>query len=210
LELTSFRTLALAGGDWVIWGLLLCSVIAVAVIIERAMLLKRETEDFEALRQALIGKRDADLDDAEKTVAKHQGAAGRILKTALAHAHHGPEGVADLLVASSLEEKARLEKRLLVLGTLGNNAPFVGLFGTVLGVIKAFNDLGADAGAGPEVVMRGLSEALIATAVGLFVAIPCVVAFNFLNKRVRDLLSGTESLGRFLLAQVRASKPARR
>jgi biopolymer transport protein ExbB len=209
VELTTLRTLALTGGDWVIWGLLLCSVIAVATIIERAMLLTREQKDFEALREALISKRGSDLDDAEKTVAKHSGAAGRILKTALAHAHHGPEGVADLLVASSLEEKARLEKRLLVLGTLGNNAPFVGLFGTVLGVIKAFNDL-SDSGAGPEVVMKGLSEALIATAVGLFVAIPCVVAFNFLNKKVRDLLSGTESLGRFLLAQVRAAKPARR
>jgi biopolymer transport protein ExbB len=209
VELTTFRTLALAGGDWVIWGLLACSIVAVATIIERGLLLKREQEDYESLRAALISKRDAEIEDAEKILSKHSGASSRILKTALAHAHHGPEGVADLLVAASLEEKTFLEKRLLVLGTLGNNAPFVGLFGTVLGVIKAFNDL-SDSGAGPEVVMRGLSEALIATAVGLFVAIPCVVAYNFLNKRVRDLLSGTESLGRFLLAQVRASKPARR
>ena len=209
MGLSTIRTLALTGGDWVIWGLLLCSVVAVAVIVERFLLLKREFEDFESLRQALIGKKDADLDEAEKAVSKHSGASARILKTALAHAHHGPEGVADLLVAASLEEKTRLEKRLLVLGTLGNNAPFVGLFGTVLGVIRAFNDL-SDAGAGPEVVMKGLSEALIATAVGLFVAIPCVVGYNFLNKRLRDLLTGTESLGRFLLAQVRAAKPSKR
>src|SRR5207302_7410165 len=110
-----------------------------------------------------------------------------------------------LLASASLSERQRLEQRLLVLGTLGANAPFVGLFGTVLGVIKAFHDL-SQASAGPEVVMQGLSEALIATAVGLFVAIPCVVAYNFFSKNVKDLLGGTESLGRYLMANVREGK----
>ena len=209
MQLTVIRTLALTGGDWVIYGLLLCSIVAVATIIERGVLLTREQRDFEALRDAILSSRDSEPASVEKLASKHPGAAGRILKAALAHAEHGPEGVEDLLMAASLEERARLEKRLLVLGTLGNNAPFVGLFGTVLGVIRAFHDL-ANSSAGPEVVMQGLSEALIATAVGLFVAIPCVVAYNFLQKKVRDLLSGTESLGRFLLAQVRAAKPVRR
>ncbi len=203
------KALALTGGDWVIYGLLACSVLAVAVIIERGLLLRRETQDFEALRSALLGRMGGEVGEAEKVVAKHAGAAARILKTALAQSHQGPEGVEDLLVGASLEERAKLEKRLLILGTLGNNAPFVGLFGTVLGVIKAFHDLSAST-SGPEVVMQGLSEALIATAVGLFVAIPCVVGYNYFQKKVRDLLSGTESLGRFLLAQVRLGRPARR
>jgi biopolymer transport protein ExbB/TolQ len=212
VELTALRTLALTGGDWVIWGLLLCSVIAVATIIERAMLLKRETEDFDAVRAAMMRELESEggLSGFEKVASRHHGASAKILKTALRHAGESAEGVEDLLVAASLEERARLEKRLLVLGTLGNNAPFVGLFGTVLGVIKAFHDLGANSGAGPEVVMQGLSEALIATAVGLFVAIPCVVAYNYLNKKVKDLLSGTEALGRFVMAHVRAGKAARR
>ncbi|MDE2039640.1 MAG: MotA/TolQ/ExbB proton channel family protein [Elusimicrobia bacterium] len=209
MHLAAIRALALTGGDWVIYLLLLCSVVAVATIIERGVLLSREQRDFEDLRKAILAGRGMGVPAVEKAAAGHAGAAARILRTALAHAEAGPEGVEDLLTAASLEERARLEKRLLILGTLGNNAPFVGLFGTVLGVIRAFHDLSASA-AGPEVVMRGLSEALIATAVGLFVAIPCVVAYNFLQKRVRDLLSGTESLGRFLLAQVRAAKPAER
>mgnify|MGYP001615887042 CR=1 FL=1 len=58
--------------------------------------------------------------------------------------------------------------------------------------------------------MQGLSEALIATAVGLFVAIPCVVAYNYYQKKVRDILSGTETLGRFLMAQIRSGKAMRR
>jgi biopolymer transport protein ExbB len=209
MDLAILKTLALTGGDWVIYGLLLCSVIAVAVMIERGKLLSVEYKDFEALRAALLAHPGDELASLEKIVGRHPGAAGKILKAALAYSHHGPEGVADLLTAASLQERARLEKKLLILGTLGNNAPFVGLFGTVLGVIKAFSDLGAS-NAGPEVVMQGLSEALIATAVGLFVAIPCVVAYNFFQKRVRELLSGTEALGRLLLAQVRAGKVVKR
>ena len=110
-------------------------------------------------------------------------------------------------MAATLAEKRGLERRLLILGTLGNNAPFVGLFGTVLGVIKAFHDL-SQSGSGPEVVMQGLSEALVATAVGLFVAIPCVVSYNALSAKVRDLLARTESLGRILIAQVRSKHAA--
>ena len=98
-----------------------------------------------------------------------------------------------------------MEKRLLILGTLGNNAPFVGLFGTVLGVIRAFHDLAQNATAGPEVVMAGLSEALIATAVGLFVAIPCVISYNYFKKQVEDLLSTTETLSRLILSHLRST-----
>ena len=206
MNLTFMKTLALTGGDWVIWGLLLCSVVAVAVMIERGLVLFREEKGFKALREELMRGLGEDLSALEKTVKRHEGAAGRILKAALAQSHHGPEGVEDLLGAASLEERGRLESRLLILGTLGNNAPFIGLFGTVLGVIKAFHDL-SQAGAGPEVVMQGLSEALIATAVGLFVAIPCVVAYNVYQKIVKDLLSGTESLGLLLTAQVRQARP---
>lgn len=208
MNLGLLKTLALTGGDWVIYGLLLCSVVAVAVMIERGMLLSREGRSFRALREALMKELGSDIGSLEKTVKRHQGAAARILNTALTQAEHGPAGVEDLLVAASLQERGFLERRLLVLGTLGNNAPFIGLFGTVLGVIKAFHEL-AQTGAGPEVVMQGLSEALIATAVGLFVAIPCVVGYNYFSKQVRDLLSGTESLGRFLLAPIRSGKGKR-
>lgn len=208
MDLGFLKVLALTGGDWVIYALLLCSVAAVAAMIERGVLLLREEKSFEKLREALLAHLGQDLQVLEKTLSRHEGAAGRILRTALAQSRHGPAGVEDLLVAASLEEKGRLERRLLLLGTLGNNAPFIGLFGTVLGVIKAFHDL-AQTGSGPEVVMQGLSEALIATAVGLFVAIPCVVAYNYFQKKVKEILSGTESLGRLLLAQIRAGLPGR-
>lgn len=201
-----FMTLALAGGDWVIWLLAASSILAAAIMVDRWKLFKLEKEALAALRPALTTHLESgDLAAAAKTVEKHPGAASRALAAALAHAGRGPEAAQDHLAATLSEERLRLEGRLLWLGTMGNNAPFVGLFGTVLGVIKAFNDL-AQSGAGPEVVMAGLSEALIATAVGLLVALPCVMAFNFLQKTSRDLLVETEALGRRVLSAAREKR----
>jgi biopolymer transport protein ExbB/TolQ len=206
MSLDFLKSLALTGGDWVIYGLLLCSVAALAVMVERAIVLRRELRQLQALSGAFLkGLKSDELSGLEETARRHPGAASRIILAGLTQARHGAAGVEDHLVAASLAEKRGVERRLLVLGTLGNNAPFVGLFGTVLGVIKAFHDL-SQSGSGPEVVMQGLSEALVATAVGLFVAIPCVVSFNYLSKSARDILSQTESLGRILLAHIRVKE----
>lgn len=199
MNLDTLKVLALSGGDWVIWALLLSSVVAVAVIVERALLLRRETQALDALRGRLRGPvAQGDRAAIEGALEKGEGASRRILAAALSAG--GRSAVEDRVVASSLDERRYLETRLLILGTLGSNAPFIGLFGTVLGVIRAFHDLAAHAGAGPEIVMKGLSEALIATAVGLFVAIPSVIAYNYLQKQVQDLLSGVEALSRLILA----------
>lgn len=175
--------LALTGGGWVIWALILSSIGGVAVAYDRWNLLKEESKALASLRPVFLAALAAgDHGAADKAVKANPGAASRVLSET------------ENLQAALSDEKRHLEGRLLWLGTLGNNAPFIGLFGTVLGVIKAFHDL-AESGAGPEVVMAGLSEALVATAVGLLVAIPSVLAFNFLQKKLRDLLSETESLG---------------
>lgn len=198
-----FMTLALTGGEWVIWLLAAASVLAAAVMVDRFRLFKDEKAALAALRPALAATLEAaDLAAAAKALEKHPGAAARALAAALSQAGRGPEAANDHLAAALAEERMRLDGRLLWLGTLGNNAPFIGLFGTVLGVIKAFNDL-AQSGAGPEVVMAGLSEALIATAVGLLVALPCVMGFNFLQKSSRDLIVETEALGRRIVSAAR-------
>lgn len=175
--------LALTGGGWVIWTLILSSIGAVAIAYDRWNLLKEEAKALASLRPVFLAAlAEEDLEAAAKAVKANPGSAARVLSEP------------DNLAAALSDEKRHLEGRLLWLGTLGNNAPFVGLFGTVLGVIKAFHDL-AESGAGPEVVMAGLSEALVATAVGLLVAIPAVLAFNLLQKKLRDLLNETEALG---------------
>lgn len=95
---------------------------------------------------------------------------------------------ANLTSYEPLTLKLLLEKRLGILATFGNNAPFIGLFGTVLGVIKAFHSLGTSTEFGVRVAMTGISEALVATALGLFVAIPSVVAYNYFVRRIKTLL----------------------
>jgi biopolymer transport protein ExbB len=87
-----------------------------------------------------------------------------------------------------LELKISLEKRLGILATFGNNAPFIGLFGTVLGIIKAFHSLSTSTEFGVRVVMAGISEALVATAMGLFVAIPAVIAYNYFVRKAKFLM----------------------
>ena len=199
------KGLALAGGDWVIYLLLFCSVLAVAVILERWFVLREETLRLAALRDRIGAKLGSgDLEQLAKDTAKQDGAAARVLAAGLSFAPHGAAATEERLTAAALGERKTVEKRLLVLGTLGNNAPFIGLFGTVLGVIKAFHDLSQSAGEGPETVMRGLSEALIATAVGLIVAIPCVVAFNYFQKQIKDLFSDSEALNRLLIARLKS------
>ena len=86
-----------------------------------------------------------------------------------------------------------LEARLGILATFGNNAPFIGLFGTVLGIIQAFHTIGASNAFDVQPIMQGISEALIATATGLFVAIPCVIAYNYFIRRVKVILTHKEA-----------------
>ena len=101
-------------------------------------------------------------------------------------------------------EKLRLERNLAFLATLGSNAPFVGLFGTVLGIIKAFHDLAGSQAGGPSVVMAGISEALVATAVGLMVAIPAVAAFNYFNRRVRAFMCKVDWAAHLATAELKS------
>lgn len=206
MGLNFIKAFALTGGDWVIWALILASIFAVAVIIDRGMVLHREDKILIGLRAKLLKLIDSDnLGSADKLLESADGSVSRILHSGLMSLDKGLASAEHRFVAASLEERRYLEKRLIILGTLGNNAPFVGLFGTVLGVIRAFHDLAANSSAGPEVVMAGLSEALVATAVGLFVAIPCVVSYNYFKQQVQDLLSTTETLSRLILSHLGTS-----
>lgn len=204
-ELGALQVLAFSGGEWVIHLLLVCSVITVAVIIERAFVQTRERRDFTALKTKIAPSLAAgNLDEAARAASEAPGTVARVLAAGLKHRSAGGGAAEEHMAAARLEGKQHLERRLLILGSLGNNAPFIGLFGTVLGVIKAFHDLAVTASAGPEVVMQGLSEALIATAVGLLVAIPAVMAYNFFQKRAADILSETDVLSRLILARLKS------
>ena len=171
----SLLAFALVGAHWVLYLLIALSVVSVGIMIERAIFLARRRADARNLSAQLAHLLAAgELDQARALVASQGGT----------------------------ETRVRLERRLLFLGTLGNNAPFVGLFGTVLGIIKAFHDLSlgdpTKAAASAQVVMAGVSEALVATAVGLAVALPAVVAFNYFKSMVKGMMASAESLSKLV------------
>ncbi len=196
-----------SGGGWVIWLLMLASVLTLAVIVERAIVLRRERRAFDGVRVDLrAALNDGDLRRAADLAGGSTTVAASVLSAGLARPAVGPAAVEERLAAARIDGRYRLERGLWVLGTMGNNAPFVGVFGTVLGVIRAFADLAGNAGAGPEVVMAGLSEALVATAVGLLVAIPAVMAYNYFLKRAGEYLAETDALSRLLMAALKEKK----
>ncbi|MCB0368843.1 MAG: MotA/TolQ/ExbB proton channel family protein [Bdellovibrionales bacterium] len=98
---------------------------------------------------------------------------------------HGIEGLDSLTESFKNVYKSKLEKYLSFLATVGSNAPYIGLFGTVLGIMKSFNEMSAQAQGGNSSVMAGISSALIATAAGLLAAIPSVLAYNYFQKQVK-------------------------
>lgn len=144
--------------------------------------------------------RSGELEQAASSVAGSPVEYG--LAAALAEAAGNGEDPAQAVAGQLVLERRLLEARLTVLNTLGNNAPFIGLLGTVLGVIRAFHDLAFASSSGPEVVMQGLSEALVATAVGILVALPCVIAYNAFHKIAEDRIADAEITGMRLASAI--------
>jgi biopolymer transport protein ExbB len=197
-----------SGGGWVIWLLMLASVLTLAVIVERAIVLRRERRAFDGVRVGLrAALNDGDLRRAADLAGGSTTVAASVLSAGLARPAVGPAAVEERLAAARIDGKYRLERRLWVLGTLGNNAPFRGAFRHGAWASSAPSPtLAGNAGAGPEVVMAGLSEALVATAVGLLVAIPAVMAYNYFLKRAGEYLAETDALSRLLMAALKEKK----
>jgi biopolymer transport protein ExbB len=196
------------GADWVLWLLVFLSVVSVGIMLERAaFFLSRRVSDPDLLSSRLLA---GDLAGARQAVEGRQGMEADVVRAAVEHAGKGPDAVAEIVYAQMERSRLEYERRLAFLGTLGNNAPFIGLFGTVLGVIRAFSDLAAHPGAaGAGTVMAGISDALLATAVGLFVALPAVVMFNLYQRWLRRTSQRSSVLGHAVVAWLKAPSAPR-
>jgi biopolymer transport protein ExbB len=199
------------GSGWVLVVMLVLSVISLAIMLERAWFYYSLNDDIAALMKDLAKfLRDDDYAGAKKRLEGSPSAEAAVVITGLVEAKHGADAVEEAMTGASELQKLRLESRLAFLGTLGNNAPFIGLLGTVIGIMMAFDELSkAKAAAGaqvaPEGVMGSISEALVATAVGILVAIPAVAAFNAFQRVVKGKLANTAALGHVLLAHMRSA-----
>ncbi|MFT3769963.1 MAG: MotA/TolQ/ExbB proton channel family protein [Minicystis sp.] len=198
--------IALSGGSiWVLYLMIVLSLFSISVMIERLLFFYKHRGDAFALGDKLVALlHREDRAGAEKLLKESRMIEASVLRRCLPWMDGGPAALAEALEAEMGRKRKELESGMTFLGTLGNNAPFIGLFGTVIGVIQAFSQLG-NAGGGQDKaamgnVMSAIAEALIATGVGLVVAIPAVVAFNMAQKKIGEIEGNVASIGKHLLA----------
>jgi biopolymer transport protein ExbB len=203
MNLSSVVDLAGGAATAILYLLLALSAIQLAVLIERAVVYIRTRADRRLLAEHARALADGRLAELEPALRNATSLEERVLAAGVARAGDGAEAVDEVVRSQLAETKFAYEKRLSFLATLGNNAPFIGLLGTVLGIMHAFANLSAQAGQVSTEVMAGISEALVSTGVGLIVALPAVIAFNWFQRALKGRVVAAESLSGALLAHLR-------
>jgi biopolymer transport protein ExbB len=205
------------GAGWVLILMFALSVISVAVMLERAWLFISLRDDIPKLMRDLAALlRAGDWDGARRRLEASPSAEAAVVVAGLVEAPRGAMAAEEAMAGASALQRTRLERRLAFLGTVGNNAPFIGLLGTVIGIVAAFDELAREASAASAAggasnaanvsatLQAHISEALVATAVGLFVAIPAVGAYNYFQRVVKATLANTDAVGHLLLAHLKS------
>lgn len=188
---------AQGGAEAILWLLLFLSVISIGIIIERFMTLRQVTANSRKVKRRIeSAMAENSLSELEEIAKDKETVEGRAIAYAFRQMKESQNAKAMPEIFSSfiVFEKSNLDRYLNFLATVGSNAPFIGLLGTVLGIMKAFSDLGVSSANAAASVMSGIAEALVATAVGLFVAIPAVIAYNYFQRQVRMTLQNLEGL----------------
>ncbi|HET9953230.1 MAG TPA: MotA/TolQ/ExbB proton channel family protein, partial [Polyangiaceae bacterium] len=196
------------GASPILYLMIALSIVSVGIMLERALFFFRSSEDLQRLAGELAARLGrGDVGSAKQLVGASRSAEAAVVSAGLNRIPQGSAAVEEAMSAARAIQKMRLERRLGFLGTLGANAPFVGLLGTVIGIVQAFQHLeaGAASGGGTNGVMGAIAEALVATAVGLIVAIPAVVAFNSFQRRIKGILGNAEALTHIVLSYVKAT-----
>lgn len=202
-------SIAQVSGQAVLYILLALSVLSIGIILERFIYFRVRRIDAAAVARKVVDYlRQGDVEGARAYLGTLPGVEADVIKEALGWYGDGYDAVEQVIMGGIKERRKGYETGLLFLGTLGNNAPFVGLFGTVLGIVTAFRELAGAAGNanGMNNVMSGIAEALVATAVGILVAIPAVVAYNTFQKKCQDLEENVQSIGNLVLAQMKSHR----
>lgn len=197
---------ALLGSSWVMYLLLALSVFSFGAMLERWLFFFKRRGDVDDLGEKLISALERGEDsEARELLKKSRMVEARVIEPGLRMLEGGPEAVQDAIDSEMVKMRQDMERGCTLLGTLGNNAPFIGLFGTVIGVIIAFQQLAVNqASSAMGSVMAGIAEALIATGVGLFVAIPAVVAYNIIQKTIGDIEGNVTAITKQMTAILKA------
>ncbi len=195
-------------GGTAMWPLLACSICAVAVVIDRALYLYHARCPREALIDEVSrAYGSGGIDEALAVAHGFRGPVARLVRhVLLTEANSTPQELQASTERMKSMQQSLLERRLYVLGTVAGTAPFIGLFGTVIGIQRAFADIAATGQAGIDVVGAGISEALIATAAGLGIAIFAVIAYNVLNALIDQVVLDMDLAGDEVLSLLDAPR----
>jgi biopolymer transport protein ExbB len=201
----NFFAIAQVAHTVTLWLLILLSVLSLAFILERLFSLTKVKNDSariaEQLKEIMQSNQLSELEEIGKD---RKSLEGRGLAYGLRHLHErGAAGLEEIFSSYALNERPNLEKYLSFLATVGSNAPFIGLLGTVFGIMDAFRGMAQSQG-DATAVMLGISKALTATAIGLMVAIPAVIAYNYFQKQVKGVLQNLESAKELCLAYAKS------
>jgi biopolymer transport protein ExbB len=176
-------------GGWVMWPLILCSIAALAIIGERLWSLqKKNVIPPELLNQVQQWLDRKEIDDSRLTLLRESSPLGRVLAAGVVNRLHDHAVLKEAIEDAGRHVVPELERYLNALGTIAAISPFLGLLGTVLGMIQMFAGIGSHGLGDPSIVAGGISQALVATATGLAVAIPSLMAYRYLRGRVDGLL----------------------
>lgn len=190
-------------GGPVMWPLLICSVLAVAIIVERLINLRPTKvvpeEEVDHLRTLIDGGL---LEQAEDYCDRRPGPLTNIIAAALEARHEPPEGIRQVVEDQGRQEIPALQRYLGVLGTVASVSPLLGLLGTVLGMIEVFRVVSAQGIGQAESLAGGISQAMITTATGLTIAIPALVAYNAFSDRANTLILEMERLALAFIKQI--------
>lgn len=185
-----------------------CSLVSLTFIVERFLCFRRTRFDADGFMASLYeALRESGLRHAVEFCKSHEAPLVTVVRSGVQNAKLGEKGRLELMEATAMKEKLKLEKYLNILGTMGNIAPFIGLLGTVVGIIRAFQDLAASSTGGPSVVAAGIAEALITTAAGLVVAIPSVVSYNYFQRRIATLMLEIEAAMKLVQVYLMLPRP---
>jgi biopolymer transport protein ExbB/TolQ len=197
---------SLLGAAWVMYLLFALSLLSIAYMIERWWFFKKHMDDADELGkvvEAIIAEEG--LEGAGARIGERPTVEATVIARSIGYAASGSAALNDAVDSEMAKRRKELERGLNYLGTLGSNAPFIGLFGTVIGVIEAFYYLGDTTDdSSMDNVMAGIAEALVATGVGLMVAIPAVVAYNYFQAKVGAIESNVGAITKQLAAQLAA------
>jgi biopolymer transport protein ExbB len=180
-------------GGWVMWPIILCSIAALAIIGERFWSLQRKhVTPAHLVAQAQQWLQRKELDASRIHLLRESSPLGRILAAGLVNREHKREIIKEAIEDTGRHVVPELERYLRTLGTIGAISPFLGLLGTVLGMIQMFSGIGTLGVGDPSIVASGISQALVATAAGLIVAIPSLIFYRYFRGRVNELLLDME------------------